>query len=100
MVIVAAEGLGWSSRGAAGQRAAAGWRGWAEAAGKLRGRGRRWVLQRGCRGKGVLWYRVKVRVRVRVRVRVEVRRSLGVGLGLGLGLGLGNCMFFNQDEAA
>ena len=49
MVIVAAEGLGWSSREAAGQRAAAGWRGWAGAAGKLQGRGLRQVLQR------VLW---------------------------------------------
>ena len=55
MVIVAAEGLGWSSREAARQRAAVGWRGWAGAAGKLRGRGRQRVLQRGCRGEGVLW---------------------------------------------
>ena len=37
--------LCWSSREAAGQRAAAGWRGWAGAAGKLQGRGRRRVLQ-------------------------------------------------------
>ena len=29
MVIVVVQGLGWSSREAAGQRAAAGWRGWA-----------------------------------------------------------------------
>ena len=41
------EALRWSlfrsSRKAAGQRAAAGWRGWARAAGKLWGRGRRQV---------------------------------------------------------
>ena len=49
------EAPGWSSREAAGERAAAGWRGWAGEAGKLLGRGRRQVLQRGCRGKGVLW---------------------------------------------
>ena len=54
MVIVAAEGLDWSSREAAGVRAAAGWRGWAGAAGKLQGSGWRQVLQRGCRGEGVL----------------------------------------------
>ena len=73
MVIVAAEGLGWGSREAAGERAAAGWRGWAGVAGKLRGKGRRRVLQRGCRGEGVLGLEevfVFDSKSVRVRVRV------------------------------
>ena len=56
MVIVAAEGLGWSSREAAGQRVAAGWISWAGAALKVRRRGQHQVLQRGCKGQGVLWF--------------------------------------------
>ena len=45
--------LCWCSSKAAGQRVA-GWRIQAGAAGKLRGRGRWWVLQRGCKGEGGL----------------------------------------------
>ena len=49
------------------ERAAVGWRGQAGAAGKLRGSGRRRVLQRGCRGEGVLWC-VQCTVGVRFRL--------------------------------
>ena len=64
--------LCWSNREAAGQREAAGWRGWAGAAGKLqvariRVRVRVWVS-----------YRVRVTITVRVR-HVFVTRIWGYG---------------------